>query len=25
MYEVLQNKVDAHEKLVDLYKSEIGL
>lgn len=25
MYEVLQNKVDAHEKLVDLYKSELGL
>jgi SNF2 family DNA or RNA helicase len=25
MYEVLQNKVDAHEKLVDLYKSELGI
>jgi len=25
MYEVLQNKVDMHEKLVDLYKSELGL
>jgi len=25
MYDVLQSKVDAHEKLVDLYKSEIGL
>ena len=25
MYEVLQNKVDMHEKLVDLYKSELGI
>ena len=25
MYEVLHNKVDMHEKLVDLYKSELGL
>jgi hypothetical protein len=25
MYEVLQNKVDAHEKLVDLYRLELGL
>jgi hypothetical protein len=22
---VLQNKVDMHEKLVDLYKSELGI
>ena len=25
MYEMLQGKVDSHEKLVDLYKEEIGL
>jgi hypothetical protein len=25
MYEMLQSKVDSHEKLVDLYRREIGL
>ena len=25
MYAMLQSKVDMHEKLVDLYKNEIGL
>ena len=25
MYQMLQGKVDAHEKLVDLYKQELGL
>ena len=25
MYAMLQNKVDMHEKMVDLYKHEIGL
>ena len=25
MYQMLQGKVDSHEKLVDLYREEIGL
>jgi SNF2 family DNA or RNA helicase len=25
MYKMLENKIDLHEKLVDLYRSEIGL
>jgi len=25
MYSMLQNKVDNHEKLVDLYKEELGI
>jgi SNF2 family DNA or RNA helicase len=25
MYQMLQGKVDAHEKLVDLYKQELGI
>jgi hypothetical protein len=25
MYQMLQNKVDNHEKLVDLYREELGI
>ena len=25
MYKMLENKIDLHEKLVDLYRNEIGL
>ena len=25
MYQMLQSKIDSHEKLVDLYKEELGI